>query len=57
MRKLSIREWAKEDRPREKLMLQGPQSLSIAELLSILIQNGTPEFSALDVAKNMLLCA
>jgi DNA repair protein RadC len=57
MRKLSIREWAKEDRPREKLMLQGPQQLSIAELLSILIQNGTKNLSALDVAKNLLLHA
>jgi DNA repair protein RadC len=57
MRKLSIREWAREDRPREKLLLQGPQHLSNAELLAILIQNGTRENSALDVAKNMLLYA
>jgi DNA repair protein RadC len=55
MRKLSIREWAREDRPREKLLLQGAQHLSNAELLAILIQNGTRENSALDVAKNMLL--
>jgi DNA repair protein RadC len=57
MRKLSIREWAREDRPREKLLLHGPQSLSNTELLAILIQNGTKEYSALDVAKNMLLYA
>lgn len=57
MRKLSISEWAREDRPREKLLLQGPQHLSNAELLAILIQNGTRENSALDVAKNMLLYA
>jgi DNA repair protein RadC len=57
MRKLSIREWAREDRPREKLLLQGAQHLSNAELLAILIQNGTRENSALDVAKNMLLYA
>lgn len=57
MRKLSIREWDREDRPREKLLLQGPQHLSNAELLAILIQNGTRENSALDVAKNMLLYA
>lgn len=57
MRKLSIREWAREDRPREKLLLQGPQYLSNTELLAILIQNGTRESSALDVAKNMLLYA
>ena len=57
MRKLSLREWAREDRPREKLLLQGAQHLSNAELLAILIQNGTRENSALDVAKNMLLYA
>lgn len=57
MRKLSIREWAREDRPREKLLLQGPHYLSNTELLAILIQNGTKESSALDVAKNMLLYA
>lgn len=57
MRKLSIKEWAEEDRPREKLMRLGPHSLSVTELLSILIHHGTRNHSALDVAKNMLLYA
>jgi DNA repair protein RadC len=57
MRKLSIKEWAEEDRPREKLIRLGPHSLSITELLSILIHHGTRNHSALDVAKNMLLYA
>jgi DNA repair protein RadC len=57
MRKLSIREWAADDQPREKLMREGAHSLSVAELLAILIHNGTRDASALDVAKNMLLYA
>src|SRR5687768_4969058 len=50
----SIKEWAKDDRPREKLLLKGPQSLSDSELLAILIQNGTRERSALDLAREVL---
>ena len=49
-----IKEWAEEDRPREKLMLKGKASLSNAELIAILINSGTKEMSAVDVAKQML---
>ena len=52
--KYSIKDWAKDDRPREKLILKGPQSLSDSELLAILIANGTRERSALDLAKDVL---
>ena len=52
--KYSIKEWAKDDRPREKLLLKGPQSLSDSELLAILIQNGTRERTALDLAREVL---
>lgn len=52
--KYSIKEWAKDDRPREKLLLKGPQTLSDSELLAILIQNGTREKSALDLAREVL---
>ena len=38
--KLNINQWAKEDRPREKMMLHGPGALSNAELLAILIGSG-----------------
>lgn len=55
--KYSIKEWAKDDRPREKLLLKGPQSLSDSELLAILIQNGTREKSALDLAREVLKLA
>jgi len=49
--KLSIREWARDDRPREKLMAQGAGALSDAELLAILIRSGSTKDSALDLAK------
>jgi DNA repair protein RadC len=50
----SIKQWAKDDRPREKLLSKGPQSLSDSELLAILILNGNKEKSALDLAKDVL---
>lgn len=52
--KFTIKEWAKDDRPREKLLLKGPESLSDSELLAILITNGTRKKSALDLAKDIL---
>jgi DNA repair protein RadC len=52
--KYSIKQWAKDDRPREKLLLKGPETLSDSELLAILIVNGTREKSALDLAKDVL---
>ncbi|MCD8528819.1 MAG: hypothetical protein LRY27_02325 [Chitinophagales bacterium] len=38
-----INQWNEEDRPREKLQLQGKSNLSNAELLAILIGSGTPK--------------
>lgn len=52
--KYSIKQWAKDDRPREKLLLKGAESLSNSELLAILIQNGSKEKSAVDLAKEIL---
>jgi DNA repair protein RadC len=49
-----IRNWAEDDRPREKLVLKGRHSMSDAELLAILIGSGTKNESALDLAKNIL---
>ncbi|ALI98441.1 RadC family protein [Rufibacter tibetensis] len=51
---LSIKSWAEEDRPREKLLLKGRAALSDAELIGILIGSGTPSLSAVDVAKLIL---
>ncbi len=51
---LPIRQWAEDDRPREKMMMKGRNALSDAELLAILIGSGTREDSALDVARRVL---
>lgn len=49
-----IREWAEDDRPREKLLLKGRQSLSDAELIAILMGSGSRDESAVDLAKRIL---
>lgn len=49
-----IKEWAEDDRPREKMMLNGASSLSKAELLAILINHGTRSRSALELARDLL---
>ncbi|MBL0310348.1 MAG: DNA repair protein RadC [Bacteroidetes bacterium] len=51
---LSIKSWAEEDRPREKLLLKGKSALSDAELIAILLRTGVKGSSALDIAKKML---
>jgi DNA repair protein RadC len=51
---LSIKNWAEEDRPREKLLLKGKASLSDAELLAILLRTGVKGSSALDMSKAIL---
>ena len=50
----TIKHWAEDDRPREKMLLKGIDSLSNAELLAILINSGTRDKSAVDVAKELL---
>src|SRR6185436_18627754 len=52
--KYSIKQWAKDDRPREKLLSRGAENLSNSELLAILIHNGTKQRTALDLAKDIL---
>lgn len=54
MDKLNINQWAEEDRPREKMMSLGPQALSGAELLAILIGSGNTKESAVDLMKRIL---
>ena len=55
--KYSIKEWAKDDRPREKLLLTGAESLSNSELLAILLQKGSREKTAVDLAREILRLA
>ncbi|WP_109700074.1 RadC family protein [Chitinophaga deserti] len=49
-----IKEWPEDDRPREKMLRAGPAAVSITELLAIIINSGTPEKSALDLARDIL---
>ena len=53
--KLSINQWALEDRPREKMMEKGASALSDAELLAILIGSGTKEESAVELMRRIML--
>lgn len=52
-----IKQWAADDRPREKMLLKGRESLSDAELIAILLATGTREQSAVDLAKSMMRAA
>jgi DNA repair protein RadC len=52
---MKIKDWAEDDRPREKLLKKGLSSLSDAELIAILIGSGNKNESAVDVAKRILL--
>ena len=52
--KTTIKQWKKDDRPREKMLLHGRQSLSEAELIAILISSGNREVSAVDLAREIL---
>lgn len=52
--KITIKQWAEDDRPREKLMLKGKTILSDAELLAILIGSGHKDESAVDLCKRIL---
>ena len=54
MEKLTINNWAEEDRPREKMASLGAEALSNAELLAILIGSGSTKESAVDLMKRVL---
>ncbi len=53
-RKLNLKEWAVEDRPREKMLSQGPRALSDAELIAILIGSGNLEETAVELSRRIL---
>src|SRR6218665_2411796 len=50
----SIKYWAEDDKPREKLMLKGKAALSDAELIAILIGSGSRNESAVELSKRIL---
>lgn len=54
MERRVIREWAPEERPRERLMGKGSRALSDAELLAVLLGSGTQSATAVDLARGLL---
>ncbi len=54
MRKYSMKDWSEDDQPRKKLLQRGAENLSNAELLAILINTGTAQASALELARNLM---
>ena len=53
-KKLNIKDWAAEDRPREKLLTNGARSLSDAELIAILIGSGNLNETAVELSRRIL---
>lgn len=54
MEKLNIKQWAEEDRPRERMVKLGTEALSDAELLAILIGKGSAKEDAVSLMKRIL---
>jgi DNA repair protein RadC len=54
LRRMAIRDWPKNERPREKLLEKGAAALSDAELLAILLRTGVPGRSAVDLARDVV---
>ena len=52
--KTSIKDWAEDDKPREKLLNKGPAALSNAELIAILIGSGNNDESAVALSKRIM---
>ena len=52
--RLRLKEWAEEDRPREKMLLKGASSLSDAELMAILIGSGNSDETAVQLSQRIL---
>ena len=50
----SIKSWAEEDRPREKMLAKGKEALSNAELIALLIGSGNSKETAVDLSKRIL---
>ena len=53
-KRLTVRDWAEDDQPREKMLLKGAQSLSDAELLAILIGSGSRTETAVELSRRIL---
>lgn len=53
----AIKDWSEDDKPREKLILKGKNTLSDAELIAVLIRSGSRNESAVDLGKRILASA
>jgi len=53
-KKLNLKQWAVEDRPREKMLANGARALSDAELIAILIGSGNAEETAVELSRRIL---
>ena len=53
-KKTSVKDWPKEERPRERLVKEGAEALTNTELLMILLRTGSKEQSVLEMAKDIL---
>ena len=51
---MKIKDWSNDERPRERVMALGPEVVSNAELLAILIGSGTPEVTSVDLMRKVL---
>jgi DNA repair protein RadC len=51
---MSIKNWPREDRPREKLLAKGAEALTDAELLAIFLRTGRKGVSAIEMARDLL---
>jgi len=49
-----IKHWAKDDRPREKLILKGPEALSNSELVCLILGRNTPKKSVMELSRELL---
>ena len=54
MSQLKIREMPEDERPREKLLARGPDALTNAELIAILLRTGRPGMNVVEVARELL---
>lgn len=54
--RLTIPQWSASDRPREKYLIHGGRYVSDAELIAILLRNGSRNESAVELAKRLLAC-
>jgi len=54
---ISIKNWGEDERPREKLIKNGPAYLSDSELLAILLRSGDADKSAVDLSRELLMMA